>query len=233
MDHDVTDQLTEPLSAARRRRGSALEQAILDATWQLLVAGDHDQLTMAAIAERAGTSKPVLYRRWPNRAALILATVQNKTPAPGLSTDDHGSLRADLIALLESAAAWFTGMPPEVLRSLRAATAVDPELRGLLPARITLVDIRPVLLHALERAAERGETSGQPVSERVLRLPLDLMFLESMNRIPVVDPDKVIVGIVDEVMMPILTARAPGAGRSPDAGRAPGAVVQPTAEDAR
>jgi AcrR family transcriptional regulator len=210
MDYTVTDQLIEPTSAARRRRGLELEQAIYDATWDLLAGGDHE-LTMAAIAERAGTSKPVLYRRWANRAELVLAAVQNKTPAPELPDDDHGTLRADLIALLHAAAAWFTGMPPEVLRSLRAATAVDPELRGLLPARITLVDIRPVMLQALERAAQRGQTSGEPVSERVLRLPLDLMYLESMNRIPVLDPEKVIAGIVDEIMMPILTAGAPNA----------------------
>jgi AcrR family transcriptional regulator len=217
----MSKQRLEVPSAGTRRRGVALERAIINATWELLAEGNHERLTMAAIADRAGTSKPVLYRRWTNRTDLILAALRNKTPTPQLANADHGTLRADLIALLHSAAAWFTGLPPGVVHSLRAAMAVDPELRALLAMRIDLVDIRPALFQALERAARRGETDGGPVGDRALRLPLDLMFLESMNQLPVAEPDKVIAEIIDQIMLPLLTARVvdpsingndPGAG---------------------
>lgn len=203
----MAKQRPEGSSAGSRRRGAALERAIISATWELLAEGNYERLTMAAIADRAGTSKPVLYRRWANRTELILAVLRNKTPAPRLANADHGTLRADLIALLHSAAAWFTGLPSGVVYSLRAAMAVDPELRALLATRIDLVDIRPDLLQALERAVRRGETDGGPVGDRALRLPLDLMFLESMNQLPVAEPDKVIAEIVDQIMLPLLTAR--------------------------
>lgn len=180
----------------------ALEQAILDAAWELLDEGDPGRLTMAAIAERAGTSKPVLYRRWANVAQLIYSALQHGTPAPEIPDVDNGSLRDDLLAIMRAAGAWFTGMPPAVVRTLSAATTVYPELRGLLPERINLVDIRPAMRHALERAARRGETTDHPIGERLLRLPLDLMFLESLNGIPVAEPERFLAEVVDEVLLP-------------------------------
>src|ERR671937_754114 len=54
-----------------RRRGAALEAAILDATWTELAAVGYERLSMEGVAARAGTSKAVLYRRWPNRADLL------------------------------------------------------------------------------------------------------------------------------------------------------------------
>lgn len=193
-----------------RRRGAVLQQAIFDATWELLLEEDPEQLSMGAVAERVGTSKPVLYRRWPNRAELIVATLQARTPTPVVDDDDHGSLRADLIALMHSAAAWFTRIPPAVVRSLRAATAADPELRALLPAQISMVDIRPALRAALNRAAARGEATGAAFGDRALKLPLDLMRLESLDHLPVPNPDDVIADIVDQVLLPLFTGRSAG-----------------------
>jgi AcrR family transcriptional regulator len=203
----MTDNEADEPHSGERRYGAALEQAIFDAAWELLAEGDPAQVTMAAIAARAGTSKPVLYRRWPNRAELIMAAVHSKVPKPDLDDVSHGSLRADLVALLRSAVAWVGGLPPAVVDSLRTLTAADPELRDLFRARTSFVDVRPGMSLALQRAAERGETSGEPVSERVLRLPMDLLRLEAMNRGLMADPGKAIDEIVDEVMLPVLTAR--------------------------
>jgi len=55
---------------AERRRGAALEAAILDAAWAELVAAGYAGLTMEAVAARAQTSRPVISRRWPDRAAI-------------------------------------------------------------------------------------------------------------------------------------------------------------------
>lgn len=190
-----------------RRRGADLEQAIFDVTWELLGAFDYEQVTMAAIAERAHTSKPVLYRRWPTRTELVLATLHNKVPAPRFPHTDHGDLRSDLIAVLHAVADRFTGIPPQIIESLRIAMASDAELRDLIDTQIGLVDIGPVMAEVLERAVARGEVSAKPVPDRVVRLPLDLMRLESMHGVPVPGPDKVIAEIVDQIMVPLLTAR--------------------------
>ncbi len=43
-----------------RRRGTALENAILDAAWAELVEHGYADMTLESVAKRAGTSRPVL-----------------------------------------------------------------------------------------------------------------------------------------------------------------------------
>ena len=53
---------------ATRRRGATLERALLDAAWEELQESGYARLTMERVADRAGTSRAVIYRRWRNRA---------------------------------------------------------------------------------------------------------------------------------------------------------------------
>jgi AcrR family transcriptional regulator len=63
---------------ASRRRGAALEEAILDAAWDLLETDGWNGFTFAGVAERAHSSKPVLYRRWRTREELLRATLRRR-----------------------------------------------------------------------------------------------------------------------------------------------------------
>ena len=54
---------------AGRPRDPRIDAAILRATTDLLVKIGYSNLTMAAVAERAGTTKTALYRRWSSKAA--------------------------------------------------------------------------------------------------------------------------------------------------------------------
>src|SRR5664279_3898962 len=64
---------TEP---KHRRRGEDLETALLDATWEEFKAVGFYDLTIAAVAQRAGTSRAVLYRRWPGKVELVAAAAR-------------------------------------------------------------------------------------------------------------------------------------------------------------
>ena len=44
---------------------------MLDAAAELLAEVGYADLTVAAIADRAGTSRPAVYRRWPTKAHLV------------------------------------------------------------------------------------------------------------------------------------------------------------------
>lgn len=59
-----------------RQADPKLETRILTAAQRLWAAGGHDRLTMRAVARAAGTNTPALYRRFPNRRALLRALVQ-------------------------------------------------------------------------------------------------------------------------------------------------------------
>jgi AcrR family transcriptional regulator len=77
-----------------RRRGAALEATLLDSAWTELVSVGYMNLTMEGVAARARTSRQVLYRRWPNRAQLILAAMRRVLGAAIDDVADTGNLRA-------------------------------------------------------------------------------------------------------------------------------------------
>src|SRR5580658_5732141 len=79
-----------------RRRGEALEAALLDAAWDELQLAGYQALTMEAVADRAGTSRAVLYRRWPKKAELVVAALRRHRPILSGDVPDTGSLRGDV-----------------------------------------------------------------------------------------------------------------------------------------
>ena len=90
------DQPTAP--SAGRPRSEEAHQAILDATLALLAEVGFSALTVEGVAGRAGVGKATIYRRWPNKDALLLDAVASlKGPIPEIAGE---SVRDDLITLL-------------------------------------------------------------------------------------------------------------------------------------
>src|SRR5262245_52998056 len=83
-----------------RRRGAALEKALLDAAWEELAANGYARFTMDAVVRRAGTSPPVLYRRWSDRDELARAAIVHTLREYRLDIPDTGSLREDILTLM-------------------------------------------------------------------------------------------------------------------------------------
>ncbi|WP_258081275.1 TetR/AcrR family transcriptional regulator [Nocardia nova] len=50
--------------------------AILDATLSLLTEVDYEHLSMESVANRSGAAKTTIYRRYPDKAALVAAAVE-------------------------------------------------------------------------------------------------------------------------------------------------------------
>nr|CEL19049.1 Transcriptional regulator, TetR family [Kibdelosporangium sp. MJ126-NF4] len=183
-----------------RRRGEALEEAIMQAAVEELAAVGYTAVSMERIAIRARTSKAALYRRWPGRADLIV-DAYSRFSAQQIEPPDTGSLRADVIALLRRIADRAT---PETLHLFFGVLAdAGEELRGRIRERF--VSTNPARMAAiLLRAEERGEVRSG-LSDRLRTLPLDLMrveILQSGGGSAV--SDQVIEAIVDEVFLPLV-----------------------------
>jgi AcrR family transcriptional regulator len=200
---------------ATRRRGAALEGAILDAGWDQLMDGGYAGFTYEAIAERARTSKTVLYRRWPDKEALLLAVLGHRGYGVPAAAPDTGSLREDVLTLLrragnllgEGGAALFSTLVGSYYDETRTSPA---ELRTRL-----LGDRSLAMTQIVDRAMARGEITA-PLPPRVVALPIDLFrheVLMTLGRVP----DEVIVDIVDSVFLPLATdpRRAVPARRRP------------------
>src|ERR1700742_3404082 len=118
---DMTDEAgaRHPHSGGRtRRRGAALEDALLDAAWSELQAAGYQAMTMEAVADRAGTSRAVLYRRWPKRAELVVAALRRHRPIISGAVPDTNSLRGDVLTLLTQMSDRLAATGPETVYGL-------------------------------------------------------------------------------------------------------------------
>jgi len=190
----------------RRRRGAELEAALLDATWQELLDKGYGAMTYEAVAERAQTSRAVLYRRWPRKHDLALAAVARVLADEPTQAPDTGSLREDVISLLHGA------------NDARARIAV--QLASRLDSSdddvLTLADLRDAIARRtqdrmgeiLERARARGEISTTDLPRRVKYVPFALLgyyVLITQKAAPAEE----ITQIVDEVFLPLVRAAGP------------------------
>ncbi|MCG5218703.1 TetR/AcrR family transcriptional regulator [Streptosporangium sp. KLBMP 9127] len=186
-----------------RRRGEALNAAIYQATMAELAEVGYARMTMESVAERAQASKASLYRRWPSRAELVMETVYRTFPDP-TSMPDTGSLRGDSLMVLRQVAEQLAGPVGEALRGLLSDVLRDPVRAKEIRERARGNSVK-VMAEIVRRAAVRGECDAAAGTQRRLEAGQALLrhhFL--FNGAPV--PDEVIVGIVDEVMLPLFTS---------------------------
>ncbi|WP_433281019.1 TetR/AcrR family transcriptional regulator [Pseudonocardia xinjiangensis] len=190
---------------ATRRRGADLERAILEAAAAELSEVGYPGLTMDQVAARAGTSKNVIYRRWPSRAALAVAAYRRLLAvAPG-DTPHTGDLRSDALALLRRANRRMSSPEGRILRGLLTGVQDDPD---------RLREIREQVVHAgteawstvVARAVARGEARPEAVAPRVATVAVNLLRNEYALNGATAVPDEVIVEIVDQIYLPLVRA---------------------------
>jgi AcrR family transcriptional regulator len=92
----ITTVSKEP--KAGRPRDSRLDGAILQATVELLEEHGYFDVSLAAIAERAGTTTPAIYRRWSSKADLVVQAVF-RTEGDDVVADT-GDLTADITTMV-------------------------------------------------------------------------------------------------------------------------------------
>lgn len=185
-----------------RRRGAALERALLDAAWAELVERGYANFTMDAVVARAGTSPPVLYRRWSNRQELLRAAIAHAAQRDLIKVPDTGSLRGDMLALLRHVNATRTDLAAVMsvhLGEYYQETGTSPaDLRDLL-----LADQPDPLDAIYRRAAARGEIDPERLTQKMKRLPIDLLRAEFLMVLQPL-PDTAIVDIVDTIFLPLV-----------------------------
>ncbi|MEY9848604.1 TetR/AcrR family transcriptional regulator [Streptacidiphilus sp. MAP5-3] len=186
-----------------RRRGQALEQAIFTATLEQLVASGYARFSMEAVATAAQTGKASLYRRWGSKEDLVLEALGCSLPLLG-DAPDTGSLRGDLLAVLERLRAAMSSRPGCAARAV--ISELDHEraaaLMGLVQQRI-LTPARGLLLAALRAADGRGEIRPGAVTPMVLDVvPAMMLYRAKTGQGRFTEEEA--VALVDEVLLPLL-----------------------------
>lgn len=191
--------------APQRRRGAALEEALLDAAWAELTERGYDDMTIDAVAVRAGTSRAVLYRRWPSKQDLVLAALAHEVDKDVVVIPDTGSLRDDVVELLRQANKLRVGLVAALMTRLggfyQQTGRSLADLRALIQG-----DRDAVLEQIIQRAVDRGEIEPEQVTERIARVPVELFRYEILMTLQPLSDDA-IVEIVDTIFLPLLDWR--------------------------
>ncbi|OHV05763.1 TetR family transcriptional regulator [Mycobacterium talmoniae] len=182
-----------------------MEEALLDAAWAELTERGYDDFTIDAVAARAGTSRAVLYRRWPGKQELVLAALQHEVGKDVVTAPDTGSLRGDVIALLQQANKVRVGLATQLFTQLggfyRQTGASLSDLSAFVHG-----GRNPALDEVIQRAIDRGEIQPEQVPERIARLPVDLFRYEILMTLRPL-ADEAIEEIVDTIFLPLLRSR--------------------------
>jgi AcrR family transcriptional regulator len=206
--HEVVDSLARrPAGRSGRRRDDSKDDAILVAARELLAERGYEGMTMDAVAERAGTGKATVYRRWPSKVEVTVDAVicGRKFILTADDVPDSGSLRGDLMSLRGSQAG---SKNDELMHGLHRAAQADPQLATVFHEHF--VKARTALMRALlERAKERGEIApGRDLDLIATVVPAMIAY------------QKVVAGrqlepgyaerLIDEIVVPLATGRSPG-----------------------
>ena len=114
-----------------RPRDHGRDEAIHDAALSILSEVGYDRTTVEAIAQRAQVGKATIYRRFKNKAEILMSAMSAHT-ACALPQINTGNLRDDLIKMIHEHVKILKGPDGELKMSLLSIAHRDPELGKLL-----------------------------------------------------------------------------------------------------
>jgi len=208
----ITSTLEEPGQHRGRALDATRDDALRDATLELLAEIGYDRLTIDSVAARAHSSKATIYRRWPGKAELVVDALSCLKGAPSLP--DTGSLRGDLEAIGQGSASADNQFDAQLMMGLITALARDAELRQVF--REHLIDPRAAILtRVFEQAMARGEVDPGRNLELMVSLYPALM-LQHVLKFGEIPDAHFAQQVIDDVIMPLATApSAPAAPTRP------------------
>jgi AcrR family transcriptional regulator len=181
-----------------RPRSARADEAIIDAVLDMFAEGyTADTLSIEAVAARAGVGKATIYRRWPNKEALIVDAVASmKGPVPAVT---GACVRDDLVALLTRVGQSRDSRATEVLScllpELQRSTSIHRCYQSVIEPR------RNVMREVLERGVRTGELRADLDVELALALLSGPMLAQSMLRWnPHLDGEDLAARVVDAVL---------------------------------
>ena len=188
----------------QRRDGEVLEAALRQAVVDIVIEQGVAGVTMESVAARAKTSKPVLYRRWADRAEMLRDTLVPLAVA-NIPHVDTGSYRGDMLAILRGWARFFASPNGVIGPTIVGAMPHDEELRrafqdGVIGWR------KAAMREVVDRAIARGEVRPDVKFEVIRELGQAFLwhrFLVTGDAIT----DRLVIHLVDEVLIPYAAPR--------------------------
>lgn len=190
-----------------RRRGEILEEAIMNATLDELDQTGYARLTMEKVANRAGTNKAVLYRRWANKYELVIAALHKRLPKITDEVPNTGNLRDDVYTYLQERIEPFKTIDAQTIRGLMMEPLIWRHIAAAMPQfaqRRSENKLTAAMTAIMKNAEKRGEIQLEKLSTRIITLPIDLLQYDLVTKQEI--SDQTITEIVDDIFMPLIHA---------------------------
>ncbi|WP_434587342.1 TetR/AcrR family transcriptional regulator [Streptomyces sp. A5-4] len=159
-------------------RGPKVRAAVHAATLDELARKGYAELTVDAVAKRAGVHKTTVYRHWKDRESLVVDTLAEHFAAE-IPTPDTGAVETDLRALARALAASMTDPVGAAVQTAMYSDAGRlPEIaearRAIFANRIRRAE--PVVSRAIERG-ELPEATDPAELFKLLAAPIHFRLL--------------------------------------------------------
>ena len=190
-------------SAARGRpRVAARNTEILRAAADLLSEVGYDRLSIEATAVRAGVAKTTIYRRWPDKAALIAAVVEQRALTT-LPDSEPADLRTALLEVMHHLGSQMAGQDLGLLTALLAARRSDPALAAALQP--VLSRDAAVMTAPLERAGTRSGGALRPDYGSVVADLAPALVLHEVLLTGAAPSPARLDHLVERILLPLIT----------------------------
>jgi len=185
------------------------EEAILSAVIGLLGELGYEGMTMDAVAARAHASKTTIYKRWPGKPHLVRAAVDRYVAGRLTAGADTGSLRGDLMAVMQAMGGHLTAEFLAMMSGLVHAMRTDLELAEALRPRLGVG--HATALPIISRAAKRGELPAGADAE-LADLAHEVIEAHLFRQMAAGDPlsPEFARHVIDDLVIPVLAAYQKG-----------------------
>jgi AcrR family transcriptional regulator len=196
--HTAVNETAQERKAPGRPRNAQADEAILDAVLEMLSSGQSvAAISIEAVASKAGVGKATIYRRWPNKEALIIDAV---AAMKGVLPEPVGvSVRDDLVMLVKANRSGRAKRYGKATVCLLPEFLKDNELHHMYQAVIE--PRRDVMRKVLQRGVDNGELrSDLNVELTLLMIQGPSMMQNMLNWNPNVAEDGFAEALIDSVL---------------------------------
>ena len=191
-----------------RPRDPACDAAILQAALAAFAEGGYRGVSIEGVAARSGVAKATIYRRFANKAQLLVEAIRC-----GAQIDDHlpdtGDVRADLVDMLQPLVDRLRGRDRRLLTAFAAERFLNADLAEEFD-RSVIGKKREHIRQILSAAQGRGELPASADVELMAETPPALIWHHALYGLRLDDD------LVPRILDLILPARTGAPGRRRD-----------------
>ena len=196
----MTPPPSQPAARRGRPRDAALDRTVVETVLRLLAEGSSvGELSIEGIARQAGVGKASVYRRWPNKDALLLDVLRDVRDIEEQLPEPAGeSVREDLVAAVEatrlrSLAKYESALTRNMLTQVHGSQELWQRYRELF-----ILPRRRVLAGILRRGVDEGQIRAELGDDMDLLVDMvagPVLYRAAMN------PDALLVpGLAEQVV---------------------------------